>query len=102
VDRPDARKVRGDFFVRMLRILLIGFRNSINVDGFLRLPGNAALIVRRKYCSSMETIGHPVDALEKEWAVAGINVDGATDEADLADEADNAWVRGRITARGDG
>jgi hypothetical protein len=47
-------------------------------------------------------------SLEKEWAVAGINVEGATDEADLADEADeadeadNAWVRGRITARGEG
>jgi hypothetical protein len=49
-----------------------------------------------------ETIGHPVDAFEKEWAVAGINVEGATDEADLPDEADNAWVRGRITARGEG
>jgi hypothetical protein len=36
------------------------------------------------------------------WAVAGINVEGATDEADLADEADNAWMRGRITAPGDG
>jgi hypothetical protein len=29
----------------------------------------------------------------EEWGAAGINVEGATDEADLADAADYAWVR---------